>query len=589
MQPSTLPQKTALSPQSIDSYDTTGPHRKIALQERAVQLSDMLHDREKNFKQKLRDLERSHQQQIRHLEKLHLESTQEITQTFMDLLDFVLGRDQNDPALTSPHHSQQEMQPLNNSVNTEPYNSVNTEPSNSVSSVPDPTPSSLNPVPPTLDQAPSNLDLMPPTLTLGPSAVPAEILRQQEDPVPAVVEPPTDSAQQKINVDALQVSEQHVQSLFTLSDDDTILSDIPSTELDVQEKLPEVSQMATSSQTSPAKDKLTRWSESEEDCMIDILHDEMQKRDPNELKCKMWLRASERMNAQGYDRTGDQMAAKWSMHTRQKCEARGQTWAASVMSKIAFERRKSKLKRPADFVDDHESDSLPAPNSKVKSTHVRKRAKRSSVISATDPDLSNSAHLLPGSRSKSNPLSTKHKDQLHLHSTWGYASNDMIDVDWSPDGKYFVAASTSNEDNRPKNLLFGSLPSQSIKELPDHRLERPERNSQGQKEYVYQTVSAVRYAKSGRGIFSAGYDGVVRVWDIENESTIRCRTKIPYPHQKRLEVMDVADTHNVLLATGTDSGTSSIRVFLADSDLNISPYRFRPLTKDFNKVCHEVM
>src|SRR5882757_1001739 len=163
----------------MGSNDSTDPHRKIALQERAVQLSDMLHDREKNFKQKLRDLERSHQQQIRHLEKLHLESTQEITQTFMDLLDFVLGRDQNDPALTSPHHSQQEMQPLNNSVNTEPYNSVNTEPSNSVSSVPDPDP-------------------MPPTLTLGPSAVPAEILRQQEDPVPAVVEPPTDSAQQKI-------------------------------------------------------------------------------------------------------------------------------------------------------------------------------------------------------------------------------------------------------------------------------------------------------------------------------------------------------------------------------------------------------
>ncbi|KIW92851.1 uncharacterized protein Z519_06700 [Cladophialophora bantiana CBS 173.52] len=360
-----------------------------------------------------------------------------------------------------------------------------------------------------------------------------------------------------------------------------------------------------------------RWKEEEEDFMIEIIHDLMQREDPGLTKSNMWQRASEILKTRGYDRTGPQMMAKWSFGTRYKCEARGLDWASTVMAKLPHMARKrnassgnaregelhstpdgqSTAKRtrirsrkvvnsqtptsngPSSLDNSHLYGSQPRPNGKTKTQKPKRQSRSGTALQSVLPHQE-------GFNTKVDSTPTTSGNHLRLRAIWARTSSGMVQVDWSQDSKYFVAASssvmdplTNLRDNRPMNLVHGSLPSKTIRELPEHRVAG--NVHAGEPKYVYQTVSAVRFAPTGHMIYSAGFDNKVRVWDAENEASIQVRTEIQY--SQKVEVMDVAREQSSLFATGTANGIRSIRVFLAESDLDGRPLEIRPLRETGRK------
>ncbi len=316
-----------------------------------------------------------------------------------------------------------------------------------------------------------------------------------------------------------------------------------------------------------------RWSDEEEDRMINILYT-VSRQDTDETKTDMWRRVETLHRAYGYDRSWDQMAAKWSMQTRDKCETRGLAWAKDIMKKIPHISRKRRALSPGEPTQGNTSLGF-------KVNRARKKSKKFS-----DTDTARSSFPTP-----SQPLGLQ--SDLQLQYTFNRASSAIVQVDWSPDGKHFAVASNSryNEgdnfsDNEPRNLLYGSISTQTIRELPEHRIDR----GNIQPKYVYTTVSAVKFSKTSHRVYSGGYDDKVRVWNVENEHDIQCKAELLYKH-KKIEVMDVTGDQTTILATGTNSGTRSIRVFIGDSDLTEDCAEIRPLREmgftsfDYSPTC----
>lgn len=633
-QPSKSPHNPLLSPQSMEARTSTRPDPEMSLAERAIQLADLLDDHEKAFKHKLRDLER-----------LHRESTRDIKQQFVDFLDLVVNTEEDVSASASPQLSRKDMQPLDHSTEdihrvlpiASPYETFVPQESTTAPFTPLQaaresdtqivdsgshgdsldnrsgeivTPQAiLNPLvdgtmphddDPILEDGPGSgkeptpdqQQLPKPAVAPGHELTPGQGIQSGHEPVPGQdllvghepIPGPEPMPEQAPPREMPPTAEHEPVAKNETTKGDAMnlsgTSKTPPAPTPTRGKQLGVPKSSPSSQPSPAKDKI-RWSDEEEEYMINILHELVQGRDPKDSKGKMWQLASERMKARGYDRTNEKMAAKWSLHTRKKCEDRGFSWAESVMSKHNFAPRNLEQKRRLDSMEGDETESEPTPGAKDNTERLRKRPRKV---------LAHSGRLSYQSSSASSPTTDQplrmSGDQLHLRCTWGCAAHDLVDVDWSPDGTHFIAASTAivNEEednfesNQPRNLLFGSLPTQSIRELPDHR------GGMGMPDHVYQTVSAVRYAQNGRRFFSAGFDGKLRIWDVANESSIKCTTQLD--HQKRLIVMDLADRPDTLLATGIDHGTKSICIFYAESDLSHSPFPrkpFRPLSKSFEK------
>ncbi|KAK7526525.1 uncharacterized protein IWZ02DRAFT_443837 [Phyllosticta citriasiana] len=151
-------------------------------------------------------------------------------------------------------------------------------------------------------------------------------------------------------------------------------------------------------------------------------------------------------------------------------------------------------------------------------------------------------------------------------------SNDVNTVAWAPDGICFAAGSACHVDsesmqyNRANNLLFGSTHKRSLIELPEHHTlrERPESGPNSshnmhvtQDRRLFQTVAAVCFSPDGRSMYSAGYDGMVRFWDVQ-ESGPRQRSKMW--RNAKIDLLTVSKTG--LLATGAQrTKTNAITVF----------------------------
>ncbi|KAK8161408.1 WD40-repeat-containing domain protein, partial [Phyllosticta citrichinensis] len=151
-------------------------------------------------------------------------------------------------------------------------------------------------------------------------------------------------------------------------------------------------------------------------------------------------------------------------------------------------------------------------------------------------------------------------------------SNDVNTVAWAPNGVNFAAGSACHVDsdsmqyNRPNNLLFGSTHERTLLELPEHHTLR-ERPASGpnssnamhvtQDRRLFQTVAAVCFSPDGKSMYSAGYDGMLRMWDIK-ESGARQRLKMFRNAKTDL----LAVSKNGLLATGAQrTTTNAITVF----------------------------
>ncbi|KAL1978840.1 hypothetical protein VTN31DRAFT_1699 [Thermomyces dupontii] len=145
-------------------------------------------------------------------------------------------------------------------------------------------------------------------------------------------------------------------------------------------------------------------------------------------------------------------------------------------------------------------------------------------------------------------------DRLRRTRTWKGASNGVINVALSPDGTRFAAGAVAHCDennmqyNRGNNLLLGDLVSNTMRDLPDHRLPR-EADRYSSDPFLYMSVTAVEW--HGDRLYTSSYDETVKIWDVSSHSETRCLRTLQ--HDDKVEVMARSLANGGLLATGTDA------------------------------------
>lgn len=157
--------------------------------------------------------------------------------------------------------------------------------------------------------------------------------------------------------------------------------------------------------------------------------------------------------------------------------------------------------------------------------------------------------------------------------TFTGTSGDVNTIAWAPNGTQFAAGSAclvdsdSMQYNRPNNLLFGDISRKVLYEIPDHYTER-ERPGSGvnsshsmhitQDHRLFQTVSMVAFSPDNSLLFTAGYDNVVRVYDVYDTEQPELR-RPAIRHASKVDLLSVSPQG--LLATGCQrSEKNSIRV-----------------------------
>lgn len=190
-------------------------------------------------------------------------------------------------------------------------------------------------------------------------------------------------------------------------------------------------------------------------------------------------------------------------------------------------------------------------------------------------------------------LSVSDELQNHVLDTLGPrryfhgASRDVTCVAWAADGNKFAAGAIAIDDersmqyNRPNNLLLGDLERNTLQELPEHHVARPivsdSRNvnslqamQETQDARLFKTVAAVSFSEDSRALYSAGADGVVRMYDA---SSGRCISSL----KQEAELSLLTSNSKGLLATASHrSDDSSISVIRPQSDQLECLHRFGP-------------
>ncbi|KAL1958347.1 hypothetical protein VTO42DRAFT_4664 [Malbranchea cinnamomea] len=151
-----------------------------------------------------------------------------------------------------------------------------------------------------------------------------------------------------------------------------------------------------------------------------------------------------------------------------------------------------------------------------------------------------------------------------VYKSWKGASNDVLEVCWSPDGTRFAAGAAAQCDehnmqyNRNNNLLLGDLSSNRLRELPDHRIPRPSPNANAQQgtittvdQNLYMTVSAVKWSNCGQRLYTSSYDQTVKVWDVSRHIDTTCIQTLRHPG--KVHVMAISDLENGMIATGCEN------------------------------------
>ena len=180
-------------------------------------------------------------------------------------------------------------------------------------------------------------------------------------------------------------------------------------------------------------------------------------------------------------------------------------------------------------------------------------------------------------------LSVPDELQNHVLDTLGPrryfhgASRDVACVAWARDGNRFAAGAIAIDDersmqyNRPNNLLLGDLEQNSLQELPEHHVARPivddSRNvnslqamQETQDCRLFKTVAAVDFSADSRALYSAGADGVVRMYDTSNGL---CLSSL----KQEAEIALLTSNPRGLLASGSHrSDDASISVIRSHSD-----------------------
>lgn len=177
----------------------------------------------------------------------------------------------------------------------------------------------------------------------------------------------------------------------------------------------------------------------------------------------------------------------------------------------------------------------------------------------------------------SNELQNHVLDTLGPRRCFHGASRDVTCVAWAGDGNTFAAGAIAIDDersmqyNRPNNLLLGNLEKNSLQELPEHHVARPtvsdscnvnslQAMQETQDPRLFKTVAAVGFSEDSRALYSAGADGVVRMYDT---SSRLCLSSLK--HEAELALL--TSNSRGLLASGSHrSDDGSISVIRSHSD-----------------------
>jgi WD40 repeat protein len=166
------------------------------------------------------------------------------------------------------------------------------------------------------------------------------------------------------------------------------------------------------------------------------------------------------------------------------------------------------------------------------------------------------------------------------------ASRDVTCVAWANDGNRFAAGAIAIDDersmqyNRPNNLLLGNNERNSLQELPEHHVSRPAVSDSSnvnslhamqetQDPRLFKTVAAVAFSGDSQALYSAGGDGIVRMYDSSNGE---CQQSF----SQGAEVVLLTANSRGLLASGchrSDDSSISVLSDQLDSICTLGPSR----------------
>lgn len=167
-------------------------------------------------------------------------------------------------------------------------------------------------------------------------------------------------------------------------------------------------------------------------------------------------------------------------------------------------------------------------------------------------------------------------EMIELWKNWKGASGDVVAVAWHPDSNVYAfgaTALTNIEDiqyNLPCNLLLGSLTSNQVIELPDHRIDRPKPEtipngpSANRAVYaacdpkVYKTVSSIAFLPTGDQMLTASHDCTVKIWDVA-AGKHECLNTLQ--HEAWVTSIEVSEHRQGLFATASDCVKDAVRIY----------------------------
>ena len=167
-------------------------------------------------------------------------------------------------------------------------------------------------------------------------------------------------------------------------------------------------------------------------------------------------------------------------------------------------------------------------------------------------------------------------EMLEPWKNWKGASGDVVAVAWHPDSNVYAfgaAAHTNVEDiqyNRPCNLLLGTLTSNQIRELPDHRIDRPKPETipngpnanpavyDACDPKVYETVTSIAFSPTGDRMFTASHDCTVKIWDVSGEK-YECLSTLG--HKAWVTSLEVSEHRPGVFATASKCVKDAVRVY----------------------------
>lgn len=148
------------------------------------------------------------------------------------------------------------------------------------------------------------------------------------------------------------------------------------------------------------------------------------------------------------------------------------------------------------------------------------------------------------------------------------ASGDVSTIAWSPNGQVFAAGAVAVTDvqsidyNKPRNLVIGSIATQSVKELPHHTIQHSLPN--GRRKELFSTVQMVAFSPDSKYMYSAGIDRHLHKYRVD-ESLPKTTLVHKVEHPASVDFLSVSDTG--LVATGCASpDPRSINVLTYNND-----------------------